>query len=188
MGCQALALVAPLKADGSSGTTAKSWLTNSFCSNSLVNSLWHRGHMISSGKGVLGLFSSEICPFSSSPPSHLFVKGKEVARKSPKTLITGGLQDSPVPIREIALRGRVHNNKMERLNGEFRDREKVMRGLKTKDSPIITGYQLFHNFVRPHGALKGKTPAGVAGIKVEGENKWETLIRHSAFPRTRKRD
>jgi hypothetical protein len=30
---------------------------------------------------------------------------------------------------------------MERMNGEIRDREKTMRGLKTKDTPILTGYQ-----------------------------------------------
>jgi hypothetical protein len=48
---------------------------------------------------------------------------------------------------------------MERLNGEIRDREKVMRGLKKSDTPIIPGYQIYHNYVRPHEALKGKTPA-----------------------------
>lgn len=47
---------------------------------------------------------------------------------------------------------------MERLNGEFRDREKVMRGLKIKETPIITGYQIFHNYFRPHLELEGKTP------------------------------
>lgn len=69
---------------------------------------------------------------------------------------------------------------MERMNGEVRDREKVFRGLKTKDSPILAGYQLYHNFFRPHMALKGKTPAEAAGITVEGENKWETVIRNAA--------
>lgn len=33
-----------------------------------------------------------------------------------------------------------------RLNGEVRDREKVMRGLKKSDTTILTGYQLFHNY------------------------------------------
>ena len=32
-----------------------------------------------------------------------------------------------------------NNNKMERLNGEIRDREKVFRGLKKDDSPAIDG-------------------------------------------------
>ena len=84
-------------------------------------------------------------------------------------------------IREIALNGvRHNNNKMERMNGEIRDREKVMRGLERKDSPILTGYQLFHNYIRPHMALKGKTPSEAAGITVEGENKWLTLIQNAS--------
>jgi len=40
-------------------------------------------------------------------------------------------------IRHIAIHGDRNNNTMERLNGEFRDREKVVRGLKKKDSVII---------------------------------------------------
>jgi putative transposase len=67
---------------------------------------------------------------------------------------------------------------MERVNGEIRDREKTMRGLKT-DTPVLTGYQLFHNYIRPHEALKGKTPAEKCGIVIEGENKWLTLIQNA---------
>jgi hypothetical protein len=66
---------------------------------------------------------------------------------------------------------------MERLNGEIRDREKVVRGVKKSDSPLIEGYQIYHNYVRPHMALDGKTPASVAGIEVLGDNKWLTLIQ-----------
>jgi len=55
-----------------------------------------------------------------------------------------------------------------------------MRGVKTVNSPIFNGLQIYHNFVRPHEALKGKTPAGLAGIKVEGENKWLTLIQNAS--------
>jgi hypothetical protein len=68
---------------------------------------------------------------------------------------------------------------MERLNGEIRDREKVMRGLKQEDTPILKGYQIFHNYVRPHEALEGKTPAEACDIKVEGKNKWLTLIQNA---------
>ena len=68
---------------------------------------------------------------------------------------------------------------MERLNGEIRDREKVFRGLKKADTLILTGYQIFHNYVRPHEGLDSKTPADMAGIKVEGENKWLTLIQNA---------
>jgi putative transposase len=57
---------------------------------------------------------------------------------------------------------------MERLNGEIRDREKVMRSLKNEDTPILTGYQLFHNYIRAHQGLDGKTPAELCGIHIEG--------------------
>jgi putative transposase len=69
---------------------------------------------------------------------------------------------------------------MERLNCEARDREKIMRGLKRKRTKIITGYQICHNYIRPHEALNGKTPAEACGIKVEGENKWLTLIQNAS--------
>jgi putative transposase len=81
---------------------------------------------------------------------------------------------------DIRLDGSVHNNKMERMNGEIRDREKTMRGLKRTDTPILTGYQLFHNYVRPHDSLNGETPAEKCGIKIQGENKWITLIRNTS--------
>ncbi len=69
---------------------------------------------------------------------------------------------------------------MERMNGEIRDRERTMRGLKVKDTPILKGIQIYHNFVRPHESLNGKTPADLAGIKVLGENKWLTLIQNAS--------
>ena len=58
--------------------------------------------------------------------------------------------------------------------------EKTMRGLKKVDTPILTGYQLYHNYIRGHEALDGKTPAEVAGIKIEGGNKWITLIQNAS--------
>jgi transposase-like protein len=127
---------------------------------------------------------------------HLFQMAKEIAEKKPKILITDGLRSyhnawlkefrtnkletSTQHIRHITLAGTHHNNKMERLNGEIRDRERVFRGLKKSDTPILTGYQIFHNYVRPHEALEGKTPADLAGIQVEGENKWLTLIQNAS--------
>jgi hypothetical protein len=57
--------------------------------------------------------------------------------------------------------------------------EKMVRWVKKSDSPLIEGYQIFHNYVRPHMALDGKTPSEVAGIKVEGEDKWVTLIQNA---------
>jgi transposase-like protein len=124
----------------------------------------------------------------------LFQMGKEIAGKQPRTLITDGLHSYHLAymkefwtnkkprtehIRHITIRGDRNNNKMERLNGEIRDREKTMRGLKTKDTPILTGYQIFHNYIRGHEGLEGKTPSEACGIKVEGKNKWITLIQNA---------
>jgi putative transposase len=69
---------------------------------------------------------------------------------------------------------------MERMNGEVRDREKVMRGLKKMDSPVLKGAQIYHNFIKPHEGLGGKTPAEAAGIKVEGADRWLTIIQNAA--------
>jgi len=80
----------------------------------------------------------------------------------------------------MQIKGDMNNNKMERLNGEIRDREKVMRGLKKADTPILKGYQIFHNYIREHEGLNGKTPAEACGIAVEGKNKWLTIIQNAS--------
>jgi hypothetical protein len=69
---------------------------------------------------------------------------------------------------------------MKRINGEIRDREKVMRGLKKRDTPILEGMQVYHNFIKPHEGLDGLTPAEACGIVVNEENKWVTLIQNAA--------
>ena len=122
--------------------------------------------------------------------------GKAVAGKKPKTFITDGaanfheaymqefwtkgLDTRTEHIRHIRLQGDRNNNRMERFNGELRQREKVMRTLKRTDSPILSGYQIYHNYIRPHEALDGKTPAELAGIQVKGKDKWFTLIQNAS--------
>ena len=126
----------------------------------------------------------------------LFQAARAIAGKTPRTLISDGaanfheaynkefrtlkVESRTEHIRHIRLQGDMNNNKMERMNGEIRDRERCMRTLEKADTPILTGMQIFHNYVRPHEALKGRTPAEVAGIKVEGENKWITLIQNAS--------
>lgn len=131
----------------------------------------------------------------------MFQEAREITDVEPKTIISDGAQNfvraimdefpepsnRPVHIREIRIDGSVHNNKMERMNGELRDREKVMRSLKNKDSPILKGLQIYHNYMRPHMSLQNKTPAEVAGIQIEGENKWLTLIQSASIEKLQKR-
>jgi len=127
----------------------------------------------------------------------LLQMSKQLMGKKPMTFITDGLPayhdaykkefftlkgPRTEHVRHITLRGDHNNNKMERMNGEVRDREKVLRGLKKDDSVMLSGYQLYHNYVRPHEGLDGKTPAEACGIKVEGENKWMTIIQNASHP------
>lgn len=77
------------------------------------------------------------------------------------------------------------NNKMERLNGEVRDREKVFRGLKKMDTEIIEGMWVHYNFVKKHSGINNKTPAAEAKIEVEGPNIWKTLIENAALSKIR---
>jgi len=125
----------------------------------------------------------------------LFHEAKVIAGKRPNTIITDGLgsykeaysnefytirKPRTRHINAIKLSGDMNNNKMERMNGEIRDREKVMRGLKKDDTPILQGMQIFHNHMRPHEALKGKTPGEACGIEIVGNNKWLTLIQNAS--------
>jgi transposase-like protein len=134
----------------------------------------------------------------------MFKEAEERAGKRPKVLISDGATNFAIATRrewgslykerntihvaDIRFGGQVHNNKMERQNGEVRDREKVMRGLKRDDSPVLRGYQIYHNFFRPHMGLKGKTPAEAAGIKIDGENPWVTVIQNASMRREVKRE
>jgi transposase-like protein len=86
----------------------------------------------------------------------LFQLAKKVTGKNPETLITDGLpayhdaykkefwtqkkETRAEHINAITLRGDMNNNKMESFNGEVRDREKVIRGLKKDDTSILKGY------------------------------------------------
>jgi transposase-like protein len=67
-------------------------------------------------------------------------------------------------------------NRIERLNGTLRERVKVQRGWKMMGTPLAEGQRLHYNFVKPHMALDGKTPAQIAGVGVKG-NKWLELLR-----------
>jgi len=86
-------------------------------------------------------------------------------------------------IRSISVRNEGLNSVVERLNGSVRDREKVMRGMNTRDSAqkIIEAMRIHYNFCREHSKL-GKTPAEESGINLNlKSNKVESLIRLSSL-------
>ena len=117
---------------------------------------------------------------------------KQTIGKNPTRFITDGLPaymkssrkifgKNTIHTRHIHLQRDINNNKMERLNGEIRDREKVFRGLKKVDTPIIEGMKVYYNYTKKHGALNGKTPSEQAMIKVDGKNRWKTIIENASL-------
>jgi putative transposase len=121
-----------------------------------------------------------------------FKQSKKIAGKKPHTMVTDGLRaykaawraelydhhQSCKHIADVALQESL-NNVLERMHGSIREREKVTRGLKVDDTPILPMNMIYYNFIRPHQSLNGKTPAELAGVGVDGENKWEGLLRRS---------
>jgi transposase-like protein len=67
---------------------------------------------------------------------------------------------------------------IERFHGTLKDRTKVMRGFKDFETlhQFVEGFLAFYNFIRPHEALNGRTPAEVAGIDYDVRT-WADVCR-----------
>lgn len=115
-------------------------------------------------------------------PAHFVTDGLPAYMKSSKKVF-GKDTNHIKHIHLAGKRDRDNNNKMERLNGEIRDREKVFRGLKRFDTPIIHGMKAYYNFAKKHSGINGMTPAEASLIEVDGKNKWFTLIQNASLHR-----
>lgn len=87
-----------------------------------------------------------------------------------------------VPIACKKYKLKYNNNHIERHNGKLKDRMNARRGefksFKCAEA-FMNLQQMIHNFVNPNQALKGKTPAEEAEIKLKlGRNKLLGLIRY----------
>ncbi len=123
---------------------------------------------------------------------------KEAALNVPDAIVTDGLQAYRDAIKaEYYGLGRIqnphirlkdfetkpNNNILERLNGTFRERTKVMRSLDSVVGAVefAAGMQTYYNYIRPHMGIKGLTPAQMANIPINlMGNRWETMIGLSA--------
>lgn len=43
-------------------------------------------------------------------------------------------------------------------------------------TPLAEGQRIHYNFVKPHTALEGQTPAECAGVGVQSKNRWLELL------------
>lgn len=122
-------------------------------------------------------------------------KAKEVASRLPDAIVTDGLHAyrDAIKAEYYGLSDRIlnphirlkdfetkpNNNILERLNGTFRERTKVVRSF---DSDIgaqqfASGMQTYYNYIRPHQGIGGLTPAQMANIPLDlAGNRWEKII------------
>jgi putative transposase len=121
-------------------------------------------------------------------------KAKELTNVNPDAIVTDGLPAYPEAIKaEFYGFGRIqnphirlkdfetkpNNNILERLNGTFRERTKVMRSLDSAlgAEEFAAGMQTYYNYIRPHMGINGLTPAQMANIPINlMGNRWETMI------------
>ena len=72
----------------------------------------------------------------------------------------------------------ISNNLIECFNKQFKAWYKTKQGFSSFESAnnLISMFVFFFNFVRPHSALNGLTPAQVAGLKIPKRRKREFLL------------
>lgn len=110
----------------------------------------------------------------------LFELAKKRAGKTPKEIITDGLNLYPEAVSEV-FGDNVHvgaspfikdsegvnTRPIERWHETLKERTKVLYGLRDTNSALafLDGFVAYYNFIRPHDGLDNKTPAEVAGIE-----------------------
>ena len=62
----------------------------------------------------------------------------------------------------------------------MRNRIKTARGFGTENPHLLNLYVLYHNFIRPHIGLGGRTPADALGMRIKGPDKWNTILAYAA--------
>lgn len=122
-------------------------------------------------------------------------RAKNTAASRPDLVVTDGLQayneavkaeffDINAFIQNPHLRlkdfeTKPNNNIVERLNGTFRERTKVMRSLDSSctAAEMMVGFQTYYNYIRPHQGIGGLTPAQMANIPIDlTGNRWMRMI------------
>ncbi len=122
-------------------------------------------------------------------------QAKDTAAVRPDAIVTDGLQaykeavkaefyDISANIQNPHIRlkdfeTKPNNNILERLNGTFRERTKVMRSFDSSigAADFAAGMQTYYNYIRPHQGIDGMTPAEMAGIDIDlTGNRWMKMI------------
>jgi transposase-like protein len=120
--------------------------------------------------------------------------GLKTAKTKPSELVSDGLNSYSVAIeREFHANPSQHNmihikgpltagfnNRMERFHGVLKSRVKTMGKLENEETAktFAKGFEIYYNFIKPHKALEGKTPAQAVGLTSK-KNDWLSLITNA---------
>ncbi len=121
---------------------------------------------------------------------YAFEKSYELTKKYPKTVTTDGWAGYPDGIEQAYGAYTKHQkgnpfqtddtntNLIERVQGTLKDRTKVLRGLKTKETAdeYLKGWLVHYNYFRNHESLNDLTPANAAGAKLPFSN-WLGVVK-----------
>ena len=120
-------------------------------------------------------------------------KALAAAEKPPKTITTDKWRSYIPAIKELlpetthiqseGLRAEINNNLSERVQGTFRQREKTLRGLDSKESGqrYLDGWVLHYNLFRDHESLGYASPGAKANVMAPFEE-WADVVRMGTTP------
>jgi putative transposase len=124
----------------------------------------------------------------------LMEQAYERAGKPPERVLTDGLKVYPDAVERTFGADSRHvlsqpfvekdsTNLIERFHSTLKTRTEIMRGLKRPEATrrLLDGWLVYYNFMRPHDALDGKTPAEVAGVKYPFKG-WTDVVESQAYP------
>ena len=177
--------------------TGPEWVADEMVLKVGGKKMWHWNIMDSDTRYVL---ASYLSPHRDETAAvEVMRRAKNAAANLPKRIKTDKLKSYPGAIDWVfggevqhiqseGLASEINNNLSERLQGTFRLRSKVLRGLQTQRTgqKFLDGFVIDYNLFRPHEGLKGKTPAQVAGVRAPYKE-WEDFAKRDASDFARQR-
>ena len=124
--------------------------------------------------GAVAAFNAARKVAHDSEPERIFADGLNAY---PQAMTYWESESKPELVAKVGIKKpAATNNRIERLNGTSRERIKVQRGWKSMKTQLAEGQRIHYNFVKPHMALDGQTPAQAAGVGLGSKNKWMELL------------
>jgi len=120
-------------------------------------------------------------------PQAVSVLNEAKSHGKPQAVISDRYSAYKVPVKSIlgvkhirveSFKDDISNNLIECFNKQFKAWHKTKQGFSSFQSAnnLISMFVFFFNFVRPHSALNGLTPAQVAGLNLSNKQKREFLL------------